>query len=490
MKLTDPGKSFFWIIIAVLIKSALLSYFIWQSQRLTPESVKHGIVVMQNDYYMFLHPVDTYLKTGVFTLDGVHTFAGRMPGYSTPYFLLRCVFDQPMALCLLIIFQIILDALSVYCLAWLAFLLLKHKHYFYIVFFIAAISMYTSIFDVFTLTESFAVSATVFFLYYLYTAFEKQKRPHILVAGAFLTWLIFLRPFLGLLILFVPVIIFMRTWRLESLKTAILKGFIFVLPFCIGESLWIIRNYSMLHKFVPLETPLDVSYGKYGSYRSSAIAIRQLISAWGGETGEFYDHSEASWFHYAKGKEVEAYEFKSHVFNAEFNKDSLIQLKKWFNASVSPEFTNEQKDSLNALAEQTAMRYKRNYIHHNKARAYFLNPFIRLQKLVFSNPSMSMPLPRFGQMNLLEKIIKLFYIARYFVIIILGFIAGFWMLVNRTYNWFCLVLISVPVAIILAIIFNPLSIISNRYFLCAYPVLMLFAVYFLSIIQTRRTNGS
>lgn len=490
MKLTGPGKSFFWISTAILIKSVLLSFFIWQSHRLTPESVKHGIVIMQNDYYMFLHPVDTYLKTGVFTLDGIKTFAGRMPGYSAPYFLLRCIFSQPTALLLLILIQVLLDALSVYLLAKLALLLLKQARYFYIAFFIAAISTYTSIFDVFTLAESFAVSAAVFFLYYLYIAIEKENRIQLAWAGFFLTWLIFLRPFLGLLIVVVPLVIFIRIWKLESLKMAVIKGAIFVLPFCIAESIWIIRNYTMLHKFIPLETALDESYGKYGAYRSSAIAIRQLISAWGGETGEFYDQSEASWFHNAKGKEIAAYEFKPHVFNAGFSKDSLIQLKKWFDESASPEFTDAQKDSLNALAEQTATRYKRDYEQHNKARVIFLNPFIRLQKLVFSNPNMSMPLPKFSKMNMLEKGIKLFYIALYFVVIISGLIAAILMWIKKEYTWFWLILISVPVSITLAIIFNPLSIISNRYFLCAYPALMLFGIYLLSIIQTRRTNGN
>lgn len=488
MKLRDPGKSFFWIMLAILIKSVLLSFFIWQSHRLTPESVKHGIVVMQNDYYMFLHPVDTYLKTGVFTLDGVKTFAGRMPGYSVPYFLLRCVLDQPTALWLLIIFQVILDAVSVYWLAKLAQLLFKHSRYFYSVFFVAAISTYTSIFDVFTLAESFAVSATIFLLYYLYTAFEKQNKIYLLWAGFFLAWLIFLRPFLGLLVILVPLIIFIRTWKVESVKMAFVKGFIFVLPFCLAESVWIIRNFVMLDKFVPLETALDESYGKFGAYRTSAIAIRQLISAWGGETGEFYDQSEASWFHNAKGKEIEAYEFKPHVFNAGFTKDSLVQLKKWFDASASPDLRDSQKDSFNTLAEQTALRYRLDYEQHNKARVFLINPFIRLQKLVFSNPNMSMPLPKFSEMNLLEKGIKLFYVALYFVIILAGFAAAAWMLLKKRLTWFWLVLISVPVAIILAIVFNPLSIISNRYFLCAYPAMILFATSLLFIIQNKRSH--
>lgn len=482
IRITSSQNYFFWIFVSIVIKILVLGFFVWQSHQLTPNDIVKGVVVKQNDYYMFLHPIDTYIKTGFYTLDGVRPFAGRMPGYSIPYFLLRGVFDQSNALLALILMQVFLSAISVYVLAKLAMLLLKNEKYFFITFFLFAISTYTSIFDIFTLAESFSISALIFSLYYLFLFFSYVQKKHLLYAGFFLAWLIFLRPFLGLVIVVFPAIVFLKYLRAINFRKAFIYCILFVLPFGICESAWVLRNYFALHKFIPLETSLDESYGKYGSYRSSAIAVRQLITSWGGETGEFYDNSEAWWFHAAKGNDIENYQFKKRVFKGNFNKDSLIYLKKIFNESGSKELSNREKDSLNTLAEQTANRYKISYVEKNKFQVFFINPFIRIQKLVFSNPNLSLPLPKLDKMNVLEKSIKISYIGLYFLVIIGGILGVILMMLKRKFDLFWFILISVPLIIIGTIIFNPLSIISNRYFLCAYPIFTLFIVYLLSTV--------
>jgi hypothetical protein len=485
-RLPSPGHRFFWISTALLIKVIILGYFLYQSQQLTPGRVIGHVVVKQNDYGFFLGVVDNYFSTGTMTYIEGKPFAGRMPGYGIPYMLLRYVMPQQAALVSLIFLQVLLSAISVYVLARMALMLLRHEKYFHITFFLFAISTYTSLFDIFTLSESFSVSAVIFMLFFLFRYVERERAADLVLAGFFLAWCIFLRPFLGLFIIIIPLSVLLWKWKRNGFAKAFTHAALLCLPFIVFEAAWIIRNYNALGKFVPLETALNESYGKHGPYRASAIAIRQLITGWGGVTGEFYDNSEAWWFHHAQGEQVNNYQFKPHVFNDGFTRDSLVRLKEIFNASGDMARTEHERDSLNTVAETIALKYAESYKQSNKLRYYVLNPFVRVKQLAFSNPNLLMPLPKFSEMNILQKGIKLGYTAMYFIIVAAGLIGALIMLFKRKMDLRWFMLLVIPLIITLTIIFNPLSIIENRYFLTAYPALLLFTVYLYSVIRKQR----
>ncbi|MFL5763736.1 MAG: hypothetical protein ACJ77K_07310 [Bacteroidia bacterium] len=477
----DPRNFLLWISLAILIRGCILSFFIHESHQLTPERIVGGIAVKQNDYYMFFGPVEEYFKSGSFSLDGIKPFAGRIPGYSTPYFILRMAFSEPTAVAILIIFQFLLSAVCVYLLSLMALRQFRHARYFYLTFFISAVSMYTALYDIFTLAESFSVSAITLCLYFVFRFLDTEKKRFLVFAGIFLGWAVFLRLFLGILIVLVPLLLFIYLWKKNNFKKAFWYVFLFLLPFCIFESAWVTRNFISLKKFVPLETSLDESYGNRGSYRSSALAVRRLIIAWGGEPGEFYDHSEGWWFREAEGKDADEYVFQPGVFRGNFTKDSLVYLKMLFNESISKERTASEQDSLNLLAEKTADRFREGYVTKNFMSVYLLNPLKRARRLVFSNPGLAMPLPRYAEMSIFEKGIKFFYTALYFLIISGACGAVLLMLLKRKFTFEWLLLLTFPAAIILTLTFFPLSIMENRYFLSAYPICILFVMYLLSL---------
>ncbi len=450
-----------------------------------------GVAVRQNDYVFFIGTVENYFRTGTMSYIDGKPFAGRMPGYGAPYFLIRLVASPKTAIVCLILLQILFSAIAVYYLARIAERLFADKKAFYLTFVLAVFSVYTSIFDIFTLAESFAVSSVVFALYNLQQGWDSGQKKYFLYAGFFVAWAIFLRPFLGLLIVFMPAVLFLYLFRSKGLRSAFVVTGIFCLPFVVFESAWIARNYAALGKFVPLETDLNESYGKSTVYRTSAIAVRKLIASWGGETGEFYDGSEAWWFHYAKGKAVTEYQFPARVFRSSFTKDSLIRLKQVFNASGDMTVDEKKRDSLNNEAFAMATRYMEAYRKDNAFRYYFINTFGRMQKLVFSNPTLLFPLPKFSGMSVIQKGIKLFCIALYFLVVAGGIISALIYFFRNGRNAYSYLLFGIPPVLALTIMFNPFSIIENRYFICAYPILMLFFVYGLivfPVVKLKRTR--
>src|SRR6185436_4269021 len=201
-------------------------------------------------------------------------------------------------------------------------------------FVLLAISSHTAIFDIYSLSESFSVSAISFFVYFIFKYFEQRKISHLLLSGFFITWAIFLRPFLGTMLVIFPLALLVYDRRNFSIPVFIKTCFLFFLPFIICESTWVYRNFAVLKKFVPLETSLTESYGEMGAYRTSAISVRQLIDSWGGESAEFAAGKEGDWFHHVSNEKAGDYVFDDYVFNSTFTKDSLLHLKRIFNASI------------------------------------------------------------------------------------------------------------------------------------------------------------
>lgn len=481
-----------WFLVALLARIVLLSVLMLSAKKHFPERFE-GIAFVQNDCQYFLDPVDVYFERGQMELqarEGI-PFAGRMPGYSAPYFLLRLIFDRETALSLLMVFQFLLSAASIVIMSLLASQWFSGR-FFLPVFIIMLFSFHLLTFDFFTLAESFAVSAFCLFLYFIHRFHHIGKNFHLITAGFFMAWLIFLRPFAATLLFLIPVYLMPALLKKNfSFIKVITYGLIFILPFLVFETAWVYRNYKVLGKFVPLETSITESYGERGAYRTSAVAIRQLIFSWGGETGEFYAGSEAEWFHHTDMAQAQEYVFKPYVFKASFNRDSLMELKRIFNMSIDTSLAENQLDSLNMLAASMAHRWADEYKSKNKARYYLLNPLKRFKNLMTSNATMLIPFPALTQMSLVEKGIKIFSMLLYYLITLAG-MAGtlLYFLKHRFSNPVSAIAALSPWVLILTIVFAS-DIMQFRYILAATPVWIVFSVYFAELLLRRlRRNPS
>ncbi|MES2837146.1 MAG: hypothetical protein V4667_06470 [Bacteroidota bacterium] len=481
----SPTKYIFWIVLALLLRGSSALFFSNGAKKIYPENVVNGIAVKQNDYYMFLGVIDTYFETGTMSIKQGKPFAGRMPGYGIPYAIFQFVFSKEVALTSLILCQILLSSIAVYVLAKTSYLLWNNEKIFTLSFLLFGLSCYTSIYDIFSLSESFAVSAIVFCMYYIVKYFKEYSKKYLVVGGFFLAWAIFLRPFLGILIVIFSLLLFFNLLKKFNLKKAFIAVAVFCSAFIVMETAWIYRNYKALNKFVPLETSLEESYGKYGTYRKSAEELRLLINAWGGETGDFYDISDAWWFAKAKGRDIENYKFHTSVYNAGISQERLIQIKNLYAESVKSKYSDAKKDTLNTICISLIKTVKQQYLISNTFRSKVVVPFIRIKRLILSNPTLAMPLPTFEKMNLIEKGIKLVTVALYFFVLLLSVPAIIKIKKTIEEKTIFYILVSIPLSIIVLFTFMGIAITENRYFLSAYPILILFvSAYIVSILKS------
>lgn len=467
----------------LLLRVFILFYFQSSSNLINPERAISPFGIIQNDYYMFLGPVDHYFATGSYTLyEGSNeVFAGRMPGYAAPYFLLRLVFPKPVALPLLIICQILLSVVASYILGRLAFTWTGSLLIFYGTVLLYTISTYTSLFDLFTLAESFSVSAIILFVFYLDKSFQSpNKLIFVLLAGFFLGWAIFLRPFLGLMIVFVPLILLVRHIRQSdgSLRTGITRVVLFCLPFVVMESAWVARNYIQKNQWILLEEGLSASYGDFGIYGKAAMGIRTLINAYGGDAAEFRQGSDAWWFHHASDQEAELFAFPSWLMKNEPElRGKLEQIRGGYFQSMDTTLTLQVRTLSNettaALAYDLARQIKREHPFH----FYGWNNLKRLRRFIITNGTYLLPLPRFSDMTLLQKGIKVFYAGLYVGVLLLGFAGLVLSQKSVPPNWIRTVILSLLLSLVIAIVLVG-GIIENRYFITMYPWLLIFSLIF------------
>jgi len=483
-------KSFGLVILMVLlVRVIVLLYFQFTANQLQPNRVIFPLGIKQNDYYMFLGVVDNYFKTGVYELyEGSNkVFAGRLPGYSIPYLFLRYLFPQPVSLAILISLQISFSVISIYLLALLSIRWFRTQKLFLPIILIFSISTYSSIYDIFSLAESFSVSSIIFGFYFLTKAIQDQKKSFFLLAGFFIAWAIFLRPFLGLLILFIPLIIFIYLLKNQphiKLINNFKRVLLFILPFMVFESIWIGRNYVEFNRFIPLETSLSESYGEFGLYGKAALGIRKLINSYGGDSAEFREGSDAWWFHHAKGEELEDFNFPEWIFDIdEVNESALKEIRNLYHLSIQNQ-ESELAYQANLKAESLALELAENIKSGAPFRYHILNNLIRTRRFIFTNGTYLLPLPSFSEMTIFQKLIKLFYYALYFVVLIVGLI-GILLRALKTETWLDLSYLlsaSLLVSLIIAVIFVG-DIIENRYFISMYPFLLVFGIYAIDMLR-------
>jgi len=440
-----------WLFYAILFRVLLLLYFLFQAYELQPERIIESFIIRQNDYYMLLGVVDNFFTTGVYEVyaNSGEPFAGRLPGYSFPYLILQWIFGKSLALKLLIIFQILFSAIAAllagkivqeYTNSKLGFIIGLHAY---------LLSGALLHFDLFTLSESFSFSALVTFFFFWNRYQNTKANKYLLLAGLFLAWAIFLRPFLGLLL---PYFCTRILWtNRNSIYLILRKGLIFISFFIFFESAWIIRNYIVFDKLILLQTSLPDSYGENGIYNSGAVASHiYLVRAFGGDNAEFRTGSEAWWFLWAEGDEFVSYDHSDFVQNNLcFSINELQNLAIKLRSSFDP--NNPNYLAISKEIEMEANSYI-DCIQSNYPYKFFIrDPAIRASEYFFSNPTYLMPLPRFDQMSWHQKLVKLGSFAYYHLAVLVGLIFLLFNIAKKNFRY--LDYLFFPISITIALVY-------------------------------------
>jgi hypothetical protein len=476
------------VLVAILLRGSLWLYFGHLVNVHLPADQKIYSHFVKDDYMFFFDPVDNFFRTGTFGYYGNVPFTGRMPGYSTVYFLFRLIFSQQIAAHCVIGLQFLLSSISVYVLALTSYKIFESRRAFYITYCLYVLAVFPGFFDFIIVAESFSVSALIFVLFFLTRYIKEGNRTKdLILSGTFLAWTIFLREYTGLLIAVIPttLVAYHFLSKKDGFVKAVKAGVLFCIPFIVADTAWTIRNYIGTGKIIPIASADVDTYGKL--YSSSWNAIEDLVYTWG-ENGAPFDKNGLA-FYYRTPSVKTNFKFPDRLFNGvtTYNADSLVHLRQlyanyYYTTDTTVEHINQKK------IEYLCALYKNDYITHNHFAYWVVKPIKDLKYLMFFSGTGYLPMPPFSQCNVLEKGIKLVFTVLYFIIIICsiaGIICYFLFKRGRDFMPWLMLISCVSIAGILIMV----SILQEpRYSVHIFMMLVLFASYFIDKVLLKRVK--
>lgn len=450
-----------WIGLAFCIKIPIFLFFAYSFQQYWPQRlVTNNIFIAAGDTWGYYDPCEAFVKGR-----GYNSYC-RMPGLLPIYVLLRLVFDKIWTKTIIIILQFIVSTLSVYVLARIAKMLFKTDRAFKITFFLYAFSSFVSIWDHFGYADSFGVSMMIFAIYFLLKSKTENKLFPLLMSGIFITWSIFFRPVHGVLI---PLLILIYLIDLKQILNSIKNIALFCLPFTICIGFWINHNYKLSNRLIVLQGPTTECFP---GITEEMVAIRELITAWGGDIQPWANGSAAKWFFRPQTLKEGENLNEGNIMTLAYNQDSLVKLREMFHELNKPQESVAKKDSIRAKLISTALTYKSSYVKEHTFNYYFINRLRVLKNLLIRQRLDDMPFPSISKMTFFQKVIKGGYFILLQIINILGFIACLIALIKKN------ILALVPLSFVFLFSFI-LSYIEQRYLAPVYVLNILFITYLL-----------
>ena len=494
----NPSKYVFWISLAFLLKGLIPFLQLLLGHRADPHLLSFGFI---GDTPSYTDPVENLLANGHYSPDH------RMPGYGAIYYVLRLLFSYNTTYNTIVIAQLIISSISVYCLALLCRLIAKSDVIFYAAFYFFLISTYSNYYDICLMTEPLCSAFLIFGTWYFALYFENFKLKNLFYSGFFLAWAVFLRPvFVAVLFAYGLILLY---YALKNKKKFVKPILLFSISFIIADGAWIVRNYKVDRAFVPL------SNGIYYPYIGDSYMrhMQEFVQSWGGAVDLPDPNSDLSWFGgilFPGEPEITHYDsLPDDIYTSKFNKDSLYLLrdkvhafiamqkptvdsfykavnKDWFKAfailyypvkPVSPAAAALQ-NNIDAMFDRykVSIQKEKPYLYYVKSRA------ILFRKFLFENNGQFF---KRGQIPGLGKFMVSFYHFFYLFILFFG-IAGMFLLAWKGLrsNILLLLLCIIPAY---DMIVHPIIVhlADNRYLLPVWPFVIACAAYTMMVIYEK-----
>ena len=466
--LSNTSNPLFWITLGFIFKGIPFLFVILNH----PYQDVPGIWgATQADDSSYLNPIDNLLAHGVYSPDF------RMPGYGAFYLLFRFILTPPAACNALIVLQVILASLSVYYLALTAKNIFKSDTLFYITFYLFILCPYSNFFDAYIASESLCASLLIFGVYFFTRYFKENKTNYLLFAGLLLTWVMFIRPVFGGVLVICCVLIIFQKQTVLNIKTK--QVFLFLIPFLLFEGLWIARNYEAHKKLIPFTTTGAFYPNAANSYLEPLFEFAQ---SWGGACSITQKTVDLDWFHYYYPGMPPIPHYDSlpdNIYTSAFNKDSLLRLKGMIIALQKPAI-----DSNTIVLYQHQLRLKLNAYQQSEKREkpiqYFILAPLKMMGVMLAGPVTRDYLNRGQSVPFIGKLIIVFDYFIYTLIILTG-LAGIILLIfkNNKQNKLLLIISAIPLYTLLVHPFL-FRFFDSRFLLPTFPFMIVCGAYVIS----------
>lgn len=233
----------------------------------------------------------------------------RTPGYMIFYMLFTACFGEEGGLMVLKYAQVLLFALSVYCLFFIISWLTNSRK--------LAI-VFTSLYGLtplgpgilyLTLTESITPALVIFYIYFLLGAFRsdrnRKKNTAYFLASFFISYAILTRPVLAILFLSLPIVVFFDYSKNNGRLVVFKKIFLFCSIASLFIVLWEIRSYAISGRIM---SPQPLYYSESNIvYRPTFKYIWKFTKCWGEDATNLNSYMMPIYDHGIKGDSSETY---------------------------------------------------------------------------------------------------------------------------------------------------------------------------------------
>lgn len=224
--------------------------------------------VFQKGKYYF-----TY-QTQLFKED---VYASRLPHYGMIFGFYRLFTDYATSCNLLVLTQILVESLSVVCLAILCGRIFQKSIFFLITWGLLTFNLFHTTWSIALLPESLAISFLIFFVYFaLFYQSNTDNNKYFWLSNIFLALLVVIKPYSLPIYAFYPILFFLKD---KKINLQLVKYTAYsILPLSILLTPWVIRNYLVLDRLVILQEDMRAGY----KYTQSHLAMNKFLQSWGG----------------------------------------------------------------------------------------------------------------------------------------------------------------------------------------------------------------
>lgn len=468
--LKNTTKPLFWLVLGFIFKGIPFLFVLLNHPY---QDIKGIWGATQADDSSYLAPMDNLISHGIYNPDF------RMPGYGAFYLLFRFVFSPEMACNALIILQVALASISVYYLALIAKNTFKSDACFYLTFYLFILCPYSNFFDAYIATESLCASLLIFGVYFFTQYFQSNKKRYLFIAGLLLTWVLFIRPVFGGVLLMYSLLIFLK--KSTGFRTKIKPLFLFLIPFLLLEGLWVYRNYETHKKLIPFTATGAFYPNAANSYLKPLFDFTQ---SWGGACSLTNKPADINWFQYyypGMPANLSYDSLPDDIYTSAFNKDSLLKLKGMI--------ADLKKPMPDSASFQYKLRIKLFTYKESEKREkpfqYYVKTPLKMIPVMLFGPVARNYLERGRSVPVLGKPIVAFNYFMYLSILLLG-LAGIILLTLKgiRQNASLLIVTLIPLYTILV---HPVMFrfFDSRFLLPSFPFITVCSAYLIHLIYRR-----
>jgi len=440
------------------------------------------------DTYSYLGAMDNLLEQNEYYFwNGERkVYAGRMPYYGVPYFLLRSLFDKFLAGDLLVVIQIFLSSLATILLAQLCSEILKSNLCFWFCYSLYFLSFNFLALDLMLVPESLSLSFLIFFLYaYHRHRIEKQFRA-IFVASVFLAFLTLLKPYFVLLYplffldfaignqIFTP-----SNWK-SNFSNLTVKSIVLALPLILLLLPWAARNFVVLDKIIFSQENVYAGY----KYKRAELAFRRFTYAWGSDFIFWNPQSRNPTYYFLKEhSEIhDQIKLPQHAITQGYSMEEIERVRQDY-LQLQEHYSFELDDDVTARFDRLTSVYK-----NEKPFMYYVGSgFISAKKILLHTNSQFLLLfinPKSACYSGWQAVFRIVNSGIYLITILFGFAGIAVLTIKRKIG---VIFAVIPLFLILFFGFYDRHA-EGRYFIQGFPVLLLGAIFILYWFSSKHSQ--